>query len=63
MMRFLKSGSGHSMARLLMAFMVGSVCYAVVFGRDISTPVASVLTAFGASMAGVWGISKWRKDA
>lgn len=62
MMKFLRSGSGHSMARLLMLMIVSSVCYAVVRGIDFSASVATVITSIVTTLGAVWTVAKWRRD-
>ena len=62
MMSFLKSGSGHSMARLLMLLIVVTVCYAVARGIDVSASMATVVTSIVGTLGAVWTVAKWRRD-
>lgn len=63
MMKFLRSGSGHSMARLLMLVLVLTVCYAVARGIDVSASMATVVTSIVGTLGAVWTVAKWRRDA
>ena len=63
-MSFFAAGSGRSMSRLLMAFFVGCVGISLVLvawkSGAISAPWAAVATGVTTSLAGVWGVGKWR---
>lgn len=63
-MSLLRAGSGNSMSRALMAVLVVGVTWAVVDRkREWTIPMATAVASLGTTLAGVWGIGKWRANA
>jgi len=65
-MSFFQAGSGRSMARLLMLILVVSVCIGLVVSAvktgNISGPWSIAATGLASTLAGVWGIGKWKQS-
>ena len=58
------AGNGVSLSRRLMTVLVLAVAFSLVYDaikHGISPSWAAVATGIGSTLAGIWGVSKWRR--
>ena len=62
--RLVQANSGTSMSRTLMAVLVLTTCTCLVIAvwrYGFGIPMATAICGLGTTLAGVWGIGKWKQ--